>query len=138
MKTASITLAILIATGAAQGQVMRPSPGNFSPVPSNNTAMLSETPQSCAERNSRLQQKLIPSLKAQLAALQTELASRKTQSFACSPDDRQSVSGSGAVFDCGPYLCNPVDGMCRTNAKTSADCVPGYLWDGFKSCVAAN
>lgn len=40
-----------------------------------------------------------------------------------------SVSSAGARNDCAAsgYGCEPVSGLCRTVARTSNDCAPGFL-----------
>lgn len=42
-----------------------------------------------------------------------------------------SVSSAGARNDCAAsgYGCEPVSGLCRTMARSSNDCAPGFLMD---------
>ena len=136
-----LALAVVLGVpAAAQMMVHRPINPAIArkPVPQASSAVLrSETPETCAARNAFLKQKVVPALQQQLAQLQAEIADRRAHSYTCSPDLRRSISGNGGSADCGVYVCNPVDGLCRSWAKTSEDCSPGYLWDGFRSCVPA-
>lgn len=42
-----------------------------------------------------------------------------------------SANSAGARNDCAAsgYNCEPVSGLCRTVARTSDDCAPGFLMD---------
>ena len=47
-----------------------------------------------------------------------------------------STSGNslGVTEDCSPYVCGQIDGRCRNTARTSDDCVTGYLWVAGDHC----
>jgi hypothetical protein len=41
------------------------------------------------------------------------------------------------AFDCGPYVCEPAFGACRSSCSSTDDCSGGFLCDlGSKTCVA--
>jgi hypothetical protein len=50
-----------------------------------------------------------------------------------------SRNTAGARNDCAEsgYTCEPVSGLCRTVARNSADCAPGYNYDAGGVCVPA-
>jgi hypothetical protein len=141
MKIAIVTaLAAALSVPAAAQMTIQHLP---KPVPravhvqSPKAVLLSETAELCAARNKFLREKVTPALRNQLAQLQSQIADKRAHSFSCSPDLTRSVSGDGAATDCGIFACNPLDGLCRAWAKTSDDCAPGYLWNGYRSCVPA-
>jgi len=41
-------------------------------------------------------------------------------------DARVSMNSLGVSEDCAPFGCDPLDGRCRTFAKTSGDCALGF------------
>lgn len=72
-------------------------------------------------------------LRTENASLQAQLAewTRKGGSLvhAYCETPTLSVSSAGARNDCAAsgYGCEPVSGLCRTVARTSNDCAPGFL-----------
>lgn len=72
-------------------------------------------------------------LRAENANLQSQLAewTRKGGSLvhAYCETPTMSASSAGARNDCAAsgYNCEPVSGLCRTVARTSDDCAPGFL-----------
>lgn len=74
-------------------------------------------------------------LRAENASLQTQLAewTRKGGSLvhAYCETPTLSVNSAGARNDCAAsgYGCEPVSGLCRTVARSSMDCAPGFLMD---------
>ncbi len=74
-------------------------------------------------------------LEHQVNALQSTI--NKTQpalTFMCS-DNVTSSNSVGVSEDCTPYACAPIDGRCRTTAKTSFDCAPGKNWIQGGGCI---
>lgn len=74
-------------------------------------------------------------LRAENSSLQSQLAewTRKGGSLvhAYCETPTMSVNSAGARNDCAAsgYGCEPVSGLCRTVARTSMDCAPGFLMD---------
>jgi hypothetical protein len=74
-------------------------------------------------------------LRAENATLQGQLAewTRKGGSLvhAYCETPTMSVNSAGARNDCAAngYGCEPVSGLCRTVARSSMDCAPGFLMD---------
>jgi hypothetical protein len=74
-------------------------------------------------------------LRAENATLQGQLAewTRKGGSLvhAYCETPTMSVNSAGAHNDCAAngYGCEPVSGLCRTVARSSMDCAPGFLMD---------
>lgn len=74
-------------------------------------------------------------LRAENASLQSQLAewTRKGGSLVHAYCETPTVSmnSSGARNDCAVtgYGCEPVSGLCRTVARSSDDCAPGFLMD---------
>lgn len=72
-------------------------------------------------------------LRDENAQLQSQLAewTRKGGSLvhAYCETPTMSVNSSGARNDCAVsgYTCEPVSGVCRTMARSSDECAPGYL-----------
>lgn len=72
-------------------------------------------------------------LRAENARLQSQLAewTRRGGSLVHAYCETPTVSAnsSGARNDCAAtgYGCEPVSGLCRTVARTSNDCAPGFL-----------
>ena len=61
----------------------------------------------------------------------------KTQpalSFKC-VGNAASQNSVGVSEDCEPFTCAPIDGRCRTTAKTSDDCASGYSWIEGGGCI---
>lgn len=74
-------------------------------------------------------------LEHRVNALQSTIS--KTQpalTFMCS-DNVTSSNSVGVSEDCTPYACAPIDGRCRTTAKTSFDCAPGKNWIQGGGCI---
>lgn len=74
-------------------------------------------------------------LRTQNASLQSQLAewTRKGGSLVHAYCETPTISANsaGARNDCAAsgYACEPVSGMCRTMARSSDDCAPGFLMD---------
>ncbi|QNP41779.1 hypothetical protein [Lysobacter solisilvae (ex Woo and Kim 2020)] len=74
-------------------------------------------------------------LRSENANLQSQLAewTRKGGSLvhAYCEAPTVSVNSAGARNDCAAsgYGCEPVSGLCRTVARSSMDCAPGFLMD---------
>lgn len=133
-----VIAAMLAVPAAAQTAIQHPPAKSVArrPIPvSPLSVFAAETPESCAARNAFLKQKVAPSLQQQLAQLQATLHDRREKTFTCSPDLKRSITGNGNVTVCGMFKCNPIDGQCRSWAKTSDDCDPAYGWDGYRSCT---
>lgn len=94
------------------------------------------SPTLCAEHNKYLREKTIPALRAELVSLQRTVAERKAVTFMCDADGTASRTADGhTVIMCGSFRCNPIDGLCRTQAKNSAECAPGHTWLSPRDCV---
>lgn len=107
-------------------------------VQASKDAKMVETPELCTAHNAYLKNKIEPALRSQLAQLQSMIADHKHHTFMCAADGSHSVSGDGVTTDCGSYACNPLDGLCRTKAKTSFDCASGFNWVPSGGCVPAH
>lgn len=74
-------------------------------------------------------------LRTQNASLQSQLDewTRKGGSLVHAYCETPTISANsaGARNDCAAsgYTCEPVSGMCRTMARSSDDCAPGFLMD---------
>lgn len=66
------------------------------------------------------------SLRAQLEAW-TRKGESQVHAYCETPT--LSANSAGARNDCAAsgYACEPVSGLCRTTARTSNDCAPGFL-----------
>ena len=79
----------------------------------------------------------IAQLRAKIASLQLQLQSvqgqlkdlgAKTVTYQCR-DQNTASNSRGATANCGSYLCDPVQGLCKTQCSTSADCASGTTCD---------
>ena len=72
----------------------------------------------------------VASLQIQLTTLQAQLKDlgAKTVTYQCR-DQHTASNSRGATSDCGVYLCDPVQGLCKTQCSTSADCISGTTCD---------
>ena len=79
----------------------------------------------------------IAQLRAKIASLQIQLQSvqgqlkdlgAKTVTYQCR-DPNTASNSRGATANCGFYLCDPVQGLCKTQCSTSADCASGTTCD---------
>jgi len=82
-------------------------------------------------------QSRVTRLEHKVSALESTLG--KTQpalTFACA-DNITSRNSLGVTEDCTPFACAPIDGRCRTTAKSTNDCAPGYNWVSGGDCISA-
>ncbi len=76
-------------------------------------------------------------LEHKVNALQSTIdRTQPTLTFSCA-DNITSQNSVGVGEDCTPYACAPIDGRCRTSAKSSNDCASGYNWVDGGGCLAA-
>ncbi len=123
-------VAVLSVILAATAAVAAPVRGTANLAPGA-MSQLTETPQICRDRNAYLQSTVIPNLRVRISQLQAVLTARLAAHYTCSGDLNSSSDGLGHVQSCGLYRCDPIDGMCRSFARTSDDCAIGhYLADG--------
>jgi hypothetical protein len=122
---------VLILSGGALATVSLASAQTvYRPLPQASVQARTYAPDPLAVLQSRLTR-----LEHQVNALQSTIS--KTQpslTFMC-VDNTTSRNSVGVSEDCAPYACAPIDGRCRTTARTSGDCAPGKNWIEGGGCI---
>jgi hypothetical protein len=126
----NLTIFILVG-GLLAGAVAvsaAPLAGTLQPSPSRPAPLVTVDP-------IKVLQTRVLRLERQVNALESTIS--KTQpalTFSCL-DNTTSRNSVGVSEDCTPYACAPIDGRCRTTAKTTNDCAVGYYWIQGGGCV---
>jgi hypothetical protein len=131
---------VALSAGAQTVQRIRPiGPAASTPVPAEaGVASLPKDYEALYRKEAEKARELraeVQSLTARLAEV-TRPGGSLVQAYCESPTMSRNTAGAGNDCATSGFACEPVSGLCRTSARSSLECAPGFVYCATRAnCV---